>query len=134
MSPGFKGWSEVAKSLRDLANGAEMELNDGQRASLLAIADRISCNGVIIADEVGMGKTRIAAAVAKCVIGAGGRVAILVPPGLGYQWRDELRSAGIDTPLILRSLRQFLQAWENRKSPKPWSGRVLRVATSTAWW
>ena len=120
MSPGFKGWSEVAKSLRDLANGAEMELNDGQRASLLAIADRISCNGVIIADEVGMGKTRIAAAVAKCVIGAGGRVAILVPPGLGYQWRDELRSAGIDTPLILRSLRQFLQAWENRKSPKPW--------------
>lgn len=120
MSPGFEGWPEVANRLRDLANGAEMELNDGQRASLVATADRISLNGVIIADEVGMGKTRIAAAVAKCVIGAGGRVAILVPPGLGYQWRDELQTAGVDAPPILRSLRQYLQAWENKEQPKPW--------------
>ncbi|WP_066459844.1 helicase-related protein, partial [Castellaniella caeni] len=120
MDPGFKGWPEVAKRLGNLASSAEMELNDGQRASLIAIADRISLNGMIIADEVGMGKTRIAVAVAKCVIDAGGRVAILVPPGLGYQWRDELRGAGIDTPPLLRSLRQFLQAWENKESPKPW--------------
>ena len=38
----------------------------------------------VIADEVGMGKTRIAVEVARSVIEAGGRVAILVPPGLGY--------------------------------------------------
>lgn len=105
MSPGFNGWQDVASHLQELVRGDEMDLNDGQRASLLAIAERINRNGVIIADEVGMGKTRIAAAVAKCVIAAGGRVAILVPPGLGYQWGDELRGAGIDAPQILRSLR-----------------------------
>jgi hypothetical protein len=43
-------------------------LNDGQRASLLAIADRIGSNGVIVADEVGMGKTRIAVFVATAVV------------------------------------------------------------------
>lgn len=120
MSPGFKGWPEVANRLRELASGQEMKLNDGQRASLIATADRISLNGVIVADEVGMGKTRIATAVAKCVIASGGRVAILVPPGLGYQWGDELRGASIDTTTVLRSLWQFLQAWESRQSPKPW--------------
>ena len=68
MSPGFNGWQDVASHLQELVRGDEMDLNDGQRASLLAIAERINRNGVIIADEVGMGKTRIAAAVAKCVI------------------------------------------------------------------
>ncbi len=98
MSQGFKGWSEVAKNLSGIANGNAIELNDGQRASLRAIAKKLPKNGVIIADEVGMGKTRIAAAVAHSVIVAGGRVAILVPPGLGYQWGDELRTAGVEAP------------------------------------
>ncbi|CAJ0681547.1 RNA polymerase-associated protein RapA [Ralstonia mannitolilytica] len=120
MSQGFKGWSEVAKYLSGIANGNAIELNDGQRASLRAIAKKIPKNGVIIADEVGMGKTRIAATVAHSVISAGGRVAILVPPGLGYQWGDELRTAGVETPLILRSLWQYLQAWESKEKQHPW--------------
>jgi len=67
-----------------------------------------------------MGKTRIAAAVARAVIAAGGRVAILVPPGLGYQWSDELQTAGVNAPPILRSLWQYLQAWETKDKNAPW--------------
>ena len=85
MNQVFKGWAEVATHLTAIADGNAMQLNDGQRTSLRVLADRLQVNGVIIADEVGMGKTRIAAAVANSVIAAGGRVAILVPPGLGYQ-------------------------------------------------
>lgn len=117
----FKGWKKVAASLCSLAEDNALELNDGQRASLKAIAERLPNNGIIIADEVGMGKTRIATTVTKAVIEAGGRVAILVPPGLGFQWNDELRKSGVrDVPPILRSLWQYLKAWENQANPAPW--------------
>jgi ERCC4-related helicase len=55
-------------------------LNDGQRASLAAIADRIGVSGVIVADEVGMGKTRIAVFVARAVVQSGGRSAVVFRP------------------------------------------------------
>ncbi|MDH4099202.1 MAG: DEAD/DEAH box helicase [Nitrospirota bacterium] len=124
-------WEQVAARLekyageqKDIANkkgeGA-CRLNLGQRASLLAIAERIPQNGVIIADEVGMGKTRIAVEVARSVKELGGRVAILVPAGLGYQWHDELREGGIEeAPRILRSLWQYLAAWASEEEPRPW--------------
>ncbi len=125
-------WNLVADELAKLANseprtGAPVDvdgwqLNDGQRTSLLAIGARLPGNGVVIADEVGMGKTRIAVGVARSVIRCGGRVAIVVPPGLGYQWRDELRLGGIEAPPILRSLWQYLAAWEPEPAEKqqPW--------------
>jgi superfamily II DNA or RNA helicase len=88
---------------------------------LKAIAQRLPKNGIIIADEVGMGKTRIATTATKAVIDAGGRVAILVPPGLGFQWGDELRKSHVDgVQPILRSLWQYLKAWESPKNPSPW--------------
>jgi len=127
MKQSFKGWDQVAENLRTMANAKDVsvthfQLNEGQRATLRAIADRIPHNGLVVADEVGMGKTRIAVAVARCVELAGGRVAILVPPGLGYQWGDELRKGGVDAPDILRSLWQYLIAWESEDpaQQKPW--------------
>jgi superfamily II DNA or RNA helicase len=125
----FQGWEAVAEQLRQQAEAQEQlalrkgeeatRLNQGQRASLRAIASRIVNNGVVIADEVGMGKTRIAVEVARCVILRGGRVAILVPPGLGYQWQTELRDGEInDVPPILRSLYAYLLAWDG--DPEPW--------------
>lgn len=120
MSPGFGGWNKVAGHLLSLTDSRVIELNDGQAASLRELARRLPKNGVIIADEVGMGKTRIAAAVTRAVIDAGGRVAILVPPGLGYQWSDELQTAGVNAPPILRSLWQYLQAWETKDKNAPW--------------
>ncbi len=135
MSQGFQGWAKVARNLSQIADGNELVLNVGQRASLRAIAKRLPNNGVIIADEVGMGKTRIAAAIAKSVIAAGGRVAILVPPSLGYQWSDELRAAKVETPLILRSLWQYLQAWESKEKQAPWfkEAAVLVSHAFTNW-
>lgn len=128
----FAGWTAVAERLEASAirhgefaekHGEERaRLNAGQRASLHAIAARITNNGLLIADEVGMGKTRIAVEVARTVVEAGGRVAILVPPGLGYQWADELRDGRLDAPPILRSLFAYLEAWQSDdlKSQRPW--------------
>lgn len=127
----FEGWEKFAARLCNLANDNTLELNDGQRASLKAIAERLPDNGIIIADEVGMGKTRIATTVTKAVIEAGGRVAILVPPGLGFQWGDELRKSKVEgVPDILRSLDAYLHAWSDttkdkkntkKKAQMPWA-------------
>ncbi|THT97718.1 type III restriction endonuclease subunit R [Lampropedia puyangensis] len=119
MNKKFKGWDAVASQLHSIANGETIELNAGQRASLKALAERLPQNGVIIADEVGMGKTRIATALTNAVIHCEGRVAILTPPGLGFQWRDELRKAHVpEKTQLLRSLWQFLKKWENDIRPE----------------
>jgi len=129
MNQEFGGWIKVGEELRTLAIDRTIELNVGQAASLRELAKRLPNNGVIIADEVGMGKTRIAAAVAKSVIAVGGRVAILVPPGLGYQWSDELRNARVDAPPILRSLWQYLQAWETEENSSLWFNKSALVVS-----
>ena len=86
MKQGLRGWDKVARQIEDIIAGQTVPLNAGQKASLRCLAGRLPQHGMIIADEVGMGKTRIAAVVARAVKEAGGRVAILIPPGLGYQW------------------------------------------------
>ena len=133
MNQQFHGWGAVADRLRrcaDLQQSLAKEkgetaarLNEGQQASLRAIADRIGQNGVVIADEVGMGKTRIAVELARCVVESGGRVAILVPPGLGYQWQAELREGRLENvPPILRSLGAYYAAWDPKEpdQQQPW--------------
>lgn len=110
MNHNFKGWDVVAEKLNHIAHNSNMKiLNEGQKTSLKAIAERITNNGLIIADEVGMGKTRIAAIVAKTIVEAGGRIAIVVPPGLGYQWKNELIQVDIPSPPdLIRSFDQYL--------------------------
>ena len=134
----FRGWDDVAACLRREADQQkarareDARLNDGQCASLHAIASRLPENGVIIADAVGMGKTRIAVAVAGCVTRCGGRVAVLVPPGLGYQWEEELRDGGLtDVPPILRSLWAYLAAWqsEDPHQQRPWFANPVVVVS-----
>lgn len=125
----FQGWASVAAHLGELAQGTTITLNEGQRWSLRKIAERLPENGLVLADEVGMGKTRIASAVANAVIEAGGRVAVLAPPGLGYQWREELRTGGVSSPPILRSLVQFLGAWEDAENTRPWFGESCLVVS-----
>jgi Helicase conserved C-terminal domain/SNF2-related domain len=50
--------------------------------------------GVLIADGVGMGKTRMGAALALAAARGGGRVLLVVPAGLRRQWRAELCAQG----------------------------------------
>ncbi len=116
----FRGWETVIKNIDKSLNDNIGTPTKGQKCTLKAIANRIKNNGVILADEVGMGKTRITALLAKSVIDAGGRVAIIVPPGLGYQWNDELNAIGQASPPILRSLWQYYQAWNFREDDAPW--------------
>jgi len=67
-------------------------------------------NGVLIADEVGMGKTRVTMAAILSVIENGGRAVAVVPPGLLNQWKkewDDFMNSIEDkkqySPMILRS-------------------------------
>lgn len=143
MNNAFKGWGTVAKHLEAYAADQQAievdtgvaHLNAGQRASLGALAERLPNNGVVIADEVGMGKTRIAVEVVRAVIASGGRVAILVPPGLGYQWRDELRNGQVESLPIIRSLSNYFEAWRADKTSKrsvklePWFSLPLVVVS-----
>ncbi|MGG1945932.1 DEAD/DEAH box helicase [Trinickia sp. NRRL B-1857] len=142
MNHRFKGWAAVGARLCDVANKPQevgaRQLNDGQRASLRALAKRLPDNGVVIADEVGMGKTRIATEVTRCVTECGGRVAILVPPGLGFQWQAELRASGAFVPPLLRSVWQYLEAWSDgdqrlAKRAKP-AAQVGPVNGATVSW
>lgn len=135
----FSGWQTVADGLHQLSNNADVpgsawRLDDGQRRSLRAVATRLPCNGVIVADEVGMGKTRIAVATVRAVVQAGGRAVILVPPGLGFQWRDELEAGGVRCSPLLRSLQQYLDAWADVE-PRPWDQEpvVLLSHAFTNW-
>ncbi|MFM0362178.1 helicase-related protein [Paraburkholderia sediminicola] len=139
MKQSFSGWAAVARNLREIAAASASTgwLNEGQRASLNQIAQRLPDNGVVIADEVGMGKTRIATAVSRSVIQAGGRVAILVPPGLPFQWKAELADAGIKDVPLLRSLWQYLRAWdtETQDEPQPWfDHNVIVISQAFANW
>lgn len=112
-------WTMVADRLEatalseSLADGTKLQ--DGQRAALLAICERLrrGQRAILLADEVGMGKTLIAAALIKSVQSSGGRAAIIIPPGLGAQWQAELRRFDIaDSTLSpLRSYWAFIQAY-----------------------
>ncbi|MRD49746.1 type III restriction endonuclease subunit R [Caenimonas koreensis DSM 17982] len=136
----FAGWTAVRQRLQEAAR-AERDaqarqqpgvratgsaLNEGQCRAVEDIARALPDSGMLIADEVGMGKTRIAVTVARAVIESGGRVAVLVPPGLGYQWGAELRAGGVECKSLLRSLKQFLDAWKEPEKDKPEEARCWR--------
>lgn len=85
-------WTCVADLLNEwaIAGIGQDVWKAGQENSLAWIARHIAGKpGLILADEVGLGKTRVAAAVASAVIASGGRVAVLIPPGLKNQWEGE---------------------------------------------
>lgn len=106
-------WNQVLDRLRTLAHADDMPgvgeplWRSGQDASLAWIADRLQDQpGVLVADEVGLGKTRLAIALAMCVASCGGRVAFMVPPGLMAQWRDDELAAFLKQVHALPSARR----------------------------
>ncbi len=85
----FKGWDQVANIISD-SFCANERLNAGQKLSVQSLVKILPNSGAIIADEVGMGKTRIAVELIQAVKQAGGRVLVIVPTTLGFQWQSEL--------------------------------------------
>lgn len=126
-------WVRAAGALRQLVakdaakQREEQHLDDGQRASLMWMAERLPTSGVVLADEVGTGKTRIACAVVHAVLEAGGRAAVVVPHGLMHQWVAESRKLRTDSPAPkeLTTFTEFLRemspneaSWKDL-SPRP---------------
>lgn len=112
-------WSKVAETLdsfaRDASDLQDGLLDMGQRATVAELARRIRAGqrAALLADEVGMGKTRIAVALIEAVRRAGGRSAIVLPAGLGAQWQQELRrfNPNDKTLLPLRSYDGFIDGF-----------------------
>ncbi len=126
-------WACAASALRKLVGDdaakqrEEQHLDDGQRASLTWMAERLPQSGVVLADEVGTGKTRIACAVVHAVLAAGGRAAVVVPHGLMHQWSAESLKLSADSPAPkeLATFTEFVRevspndaSWRNI-SPRP---------------
>jgi hypothetical protein len=110
-------WNMVWARLGELAACKSLWLSDQDR-SLDWIARQLQQQpGVLIADEVGLGKTRLAIALAVCVAACGGRVAFLIPPGLSFQWRDEELGA------FLRQVAELDLDW----MPRDITSRILRT-------
>jgi hypothetical protein len=150
-------WARAARALRkllaeDAAKAREQQhLDDGQRASLAWMAERLPQSGVVLADEVGTGKTRIACAVVHAVLEAGGRAAVVVPHGLMHQWIAESRKlrAASPAPKALATFTEFLRevspnevSWKD-VSPRPdesewWlishGFRAPLVRSNSNWW
>ena len=109
----FKGWMAVGQALEALAEAKGRPgwpLNDGQCASLRGIAARLPRNGVVIADEVGMGKTRIAVALTRSVTAAGGRVlGFDIQPEAIASTRQNLARKGLAAELHCDSHANLLQ-------------------------
>jgi len=106
-------WVKAADYLDQLSSRrTDDRLDSGQRASVAELALRIRSGqrAALLADEVGMGKTRIAVALIAAVRHAGGRTAIVLPAGLGVQWQKELKLFQPDdqTLLPLRSYGGFI--------------------------
>lgn len=154
MNP-FEGWARVADMLDARAGEAEQLdddtalLDEGQRASIRLIAERLR-NGrraILVADEVGMGKTRIAVAVIDAVRRCGGRAAIVMPAGLGSQWRAELRrfDPSDRTLLPLRSYESFIRGfgsegdddltpgWQKKRDERLRDRRQQRELPEVSW-
>ena len=152
---GFKGWRCVAEQLEARVAEAERQsdkealLDEGQRASVRVIAERL-CSGhraILVADEVGMGKTRIAVALIDAVRRCGGTAAIVLPAGLGAQWQAELRlfDPNDHTLLPLRSYESFVRGfsregdddlssgWQERRDARLRDRRQQRELPVGAW-
>ena len=132
-------WERVTAELRRLVGEdatkprKEQLLDEGQRASLMWMAKRLPKGGVVLADEVGTGKTRIACAVVHAVLASGGRAAVVVPHGLMHQWIEESRKlrANSPAPKELTTLAEFLR--EVSPNEESWNGRSPRPG-EPEWW
>lgn len=132
-------WQHVQALIRARAVAPGDRLTAGQRASLWAVGERLNggagnpSRGAIIADDVGMGKTRVATAVAAAVAEAGGRVAIVIPPGLRYQWQAEMKGDGLSPPPFLHTLDRLLRIEPGSEEDPASSAIILASHGFTNW-
>ena len=131
-------WVKVCEKIREKSATLEQQLKYGQGRALLAIAQRLQSQpGVILADEVGLGKTRVALIVADAVMECGGNVVAAVPAGLLSQWENEyrdyqLQSAGTNRQVI--KLRSFSNLFDQGMLPPRKKNYYPHAKTSENRW
>ncbi len=113
-------WNLVEKKLEELieeigcaniesVSKSKKGLRYGQDLAARAVMQRIKEHGVILADEVGLGKTRVALLLMEAVLRSGGTVAAVVPRGLIYQWENEASEFAktIERPRITKNIKKL---------------------------
>ena len=121
-------WGKVSKELENVLDEVYVDgVKDyGQKTAARILVNKIMSHGAILADEVGLGKTRIALLLMEAVARAGGRVAAIVPQGLIFQWENELReifknshSALLDNYIELRHFDDLFKESDKEKIKYP---------------
>jgi len=124
-------WNAVAQHVKASMIGGDW-LDDGQRDSLAWIVGRLrACDGVVLADEVGTGKTRIACAVIHGVLACGGRVATVVPKGLMHQWIAESRA--LDPSVNPKVLTTVPELFRSVTKAEDWK-EIAPNSNEPEWW
>lgn len=81
---------------------ADIEINPHQINAFIAAINSLKTGGIVLADEVGLGKTIEAGLVLKYVIDSGAkRIMIVLPAALRKQWEVELNEKFNLSPIIL---------------------------------
>ena len=91
---GKQKFGRIAVSTKKASNAIGSDDASRQKHTAIAILDKLRNQpGVILADEVGMGKTYVALAVVASVLDAerksGQPIVIMVPTGLAQKWQNE---------------------------------------------
>ena len=82
---------ELASSPYKFLLDSEIKINSHQVAAFCHAIDALKTGGIILADEVGLGKTIEAGLVLKYVIRKGAKhIIVIVPASLRKQWESEL--------------------------------------------
>lgn len=88
---GFHKMAELRQSPYSCLVDSKIEQTPHQVEAFIAALQALKSGGIILADEVGLGKTIEAGLVLKYLIKSGAkRILIAMPPSLRKQWQDEL--------------------------------------------
>ena len=89
--------NQVIEEINEAKPGENEGLIYGQEEAARAIIDRIlDQNGAILADEVGLGKTRVALLIMEAVLRAGGTASAVIPRNIMPQWETEVKDFALD--------------------------------------
>lgn len=99
---GYIKKNELQKSPYYCLSNTDIDINPHQIEAFSAAVSSLKSGGIILADEVGLGKTIEAGLIIKYVLQSGGkRILIILPSNLRKQWQLELEEKfGIETTVV----------------------------------